>query len=531
MHTAPLFFVRSPLAVIILALLIPAQAYLHLFQPVTGYSIAALVLGITAVVFTLFSRGSLAVTLLVAFNETFFAFYNSSGWLEPGFEIMYRLLLIGIAAFMVTTLKRMHGVTQFEQMHFKSLVTHATEGILLIDQQGRIVLANPSASGIFGYSQEEMKGKQIENLLPENIRERHVQFREAFTRNPQNRSMGAGRDLSGLRKDGALIPLEISLGHYRQKKAIYIIAFLVDITRRKQIEQQLISKNQQLEQITADIKKLNSQLELRVEQRTLILQEALQKLEQSQTELMEALDKEKQLNEIKSRFVSMASHEFKTPLSTVLSSASLLGKYTLSEDQPKRDRHVNKIKDSVRHLAGILDDFLVYGKLEQGRVMPASISTFNIRELMETVADEMDHLKKAGQEVIISCSGSCMAASDVSLIKNIITNLLSNAIKYSKEGQRMWLHAETSEAGIIISVKDEGMGISEEDQQGLFTSFYRGTNAMNIQGTGLGLHIVRRYLDLLNGEIKVQSRLNEGSVFTVIIPNKIATAYEKDSDH
>src|ERR1041385_7579642 len=124
------------------------------------------------------------------------------------------------------------------------------------------------------------------------------------------------------------------------------------------MESGMLEQQQQLEKVTNDVRKLNAELEAKVEERTIILKEALQKLEQSQSELSEALDKERQLNEIKSRFVSMASHEFRTPLSTVLSSASLLSKYTQSDHQDKRNRHIDKIRNSVKHLNDILEDFL-----------------------------------------------------------------------------------------------------------------------------------------------------------------------------
>jgi signal transduction histidine kinase len=147
-----------------------------------------------------------------------------------------------------------------------------------------------------------------------------------------------------------------------------VIAFVVDITHRKEIERSMLHQQKQLEKVTNDIRRMNTELEGKVEERTIILKEALQRLEQSQAELSEALDKERQLNEIKSRFVSMASHEFRTPLSSVLSSASLIGKYTTTEQQANRDKHVNRIKESVKHLNDLLEDFLSLGKLDEGKI-------------------------------------------------------------------------------------------------------------------------------------------------------------------
>src|SRR4029078_9341504 len=160
-----------------------------------------------------------------------------------------------------------------------------------------------------------------------------------------------------------------------------------------------------LERITNEIKTLNAELEAKVEERTLILREALQRLEESQKELSEMLQKEKELSEIKSRFVSMASHEFRTPLSTVLSSASLLSKYTSAEDQDKRNRHIVKIKNSVQHLNDILEDFLSLGKLDEGKVN-ANPASFDLKELVLETTDEFKGLLKKGQEIIYDHKGN-----------------------------------------------------------------------------------------------------------------------------
>ncbi len=185
--------------------------------------------------------------------------------------------------------------------------------------------------------------------------------------------MGSGRDLFGQKKGGENFPVEVSLSAYKQNSQQFVIAFIVDITQRKEIEKSMLQQQQQLEKVSNDIRKLNADLEAKVEERTAILKEALQRLEESQAELNEALDKERELNEIKSRFVSMASHEFRTPLSAVLSSASLLSKYTTSEEQDKRNRHIFRIKDSVKHLNDLLEDFLSLGKLNEGKLGAVSI--------------------------------------------------------------------------------------------------------------------------------------------------------------
>jgi PAS domain S-box-containing protein len=252
--------------------------------------------------------------------------------------------------------------------HVNALFEHATEGIILTDQRGNMVLVNPAAARLFEYEREDLLGKPIETLIPARFHTNHEQYRQGFYKHPSNRTMGHGRDLFARTKTGREFPVEVSLSHYQQKDEHFVMAFIVDITGRKKAEQELLGQKAQLEQITADMRRLNAELETKVEDRTRVLREALQELERSQTELSEALSKEKELNEIKSRFVSMASHEFRTPLSTVLSSAALIARYTQTEEQDKRDKHIKRIRDSVKHLNILLEDFLSLGKLEEGRI-------------------------------------------------------------------------------------------------------------------------------------------------------------------
>jgi PAS domain S-box-containing protein len=406
---------------------------------------------------------------------------------------------------------------ELDTAHLASLFEHATEGIILTNGKGQITIVNPAAERMFNYEAGQIIGKPIELLIPQRFHSHHAEEREGFYHHPQNRVMGSGRDLYGKRSDGSEIPVEVSLSFYKRGDELFVTAFIVDITHRKKIEQNMLQQQMELEKMTSDMRRLNTQLEVKVEERTLILKEALQKLEQSQKELNDALSKEKQLSEIKSRFVSIASHEFRTPLSTVLSSASLLSKYTTTAEQDKRDRHVEKIKNAVRNLNDILDDFLSLGKLEEGKVEIHPV-LFNLEEFMEELAEEMKPLQKAGQQVIFSCEGNPELFSDKRLLKNIIINLLANAIKFSAENASIDIRSKTSLLQFEIEIADNGIGIAKEDQEHLFSSFFRGRNAVNIQGTGLGLHIIKRYADILNGTIKIKSTLGKGTTVTVIIP-------------
>jgi len=403
-----------------------------------------------------------------------------------------------------------------DSTHFTSLFENATEGIVLSNGKGNIVLINPAAQKMFGYPANEVIGQPVEILIPSRF-SAHKQLRNGFYEHPQNRVMGKGRELYGRRKDGLDVPVEVSLSSYTRDGELFVIAFIVDITHRREIEKNILLQQRELEKMASDMRKLNTQLEAKVEERTLILKEALQKLEESQQELSEALDKEKQLNEIKSRFVSMASHEFRTPLSTILSSATLVSKYVTADENEKRERHLRKIKDSVGHLNGLLEDFLSLGKLEEGKVS-VSISTFGVKEFIDDVIEEMKVIQKKGQQIDCSYAGEENFTSDKRLLKNILINLFSNALKFSPEETTVWIDVKNVDHQLEVKIKDQGVGIPEEDQHHLFTTFFRGKNAINIQGTGLGLPIVKRYVDLLRGDVSLESKLGAGTLVQIILP-------------
>ncbi|MCW3089322.1 MAG: histidine kinase [Ferruginibacter sp.] len=439
---------------------------------------------------------------------------------------LFIIFLILLTTLIVFYLKRLNSQLNFEKTHMTALFENATEGIVLTDQDSNIILANGAAEKMFGYQAGEMIDKPIEMLLPQSVRNKHVVLRDEFNKMPQHRSMGSGRDLYAQKKSGNNFPVEVSLSYYYKGNSRYVIAFIVDITHRKQIEESMRLQQQQLEKVSNEIRNLNAELEMKVEERTLILKEALQKLEQSQQELSEALDKERELSEIKSRFVSMASHEFRTPLSTVLSSASLLTKYTHEADQPQRSKHIERIKGAVKHLNDILEDFLSLGKLDEGKVVSVS-SPFELNSFIEETTEDIKGLLKEGQTIIYNHKGEFAIYSDKMLLKNVLLNLISNAIKFSEPNTNIIIESSVLNGNATIKVADQGLGISKEDQEHLFSSFFRGANVVNIQGSGLGLHIVKRYLDLMVGSITLESKINEGTTFTITIPTNLKI-YEQD---
>lgn len=368
-----------------------------------------------------------------------------------------------------------------------ALFNNAAIGIIAVDANGQMVYVNEYALNQFGYEKDEIYGKKIEILIPQRYKNRHEQHRDHFhNHNPHNRPMGIGLDLHGRRKDGSEFPVEVSLSTYETSEGRFSVAFIIDITSRKESEKALL--------------KLNEELEQKVKERTHSLEEALAK--------------EKDLNELKSRFVSMASHEFRTPLSTIWSSAYLVSQYTQAEDQPKRERHIQRIVSSVNLLTDILDDFLSVGKIEEGKIQ-VKVSELNLKELTEDFLSELTTILKKGQSIDYQHTGDELILQDPALLKHILMNLVSNAMKFSDEDTIITVRTSLINGVLTLSVKDQGVGISEEDQEHLFERFFRGSNVINIEGTGLGLHIVAKYAELLNGSIKCKSSLGEGTEFIV----------------
>lgn len=388
---------------------------------------------------------------------------------------------------------------------FDVLFNFATLGILVTDTGGNIMLANPFLLRQFGYTAEELAGNKVELLIPDRYAHRHEGHRDRFNHHPHNRPMGMGMDLYARRKDGSEFPVEISLGNYETPAGRFVVAFVNDISLRKQSEDALRELNAELEQKVADRTASLSRLVKQQEGQ-------MQEIKQKDDELRKALQKEKDLNELKSRFVSMASHEFRTPLSTVLSSSYLISRYTAAEEQPQREKHIQRIVSSVNLLTDILNDFLSVGKIEEGRihVRPATI---NVETIISSTVQELFELNKKNQRIHYQHNGLAEAMMDPALLKHIILNLLSNAIKFSPEGSAISVSSEREGQQLTIRIRDEGLGISEEDQAHLFERFFRGNNVSDIQGTGLGLHIVAKYTELMDGTIQCRSQVGHGTEF------------------
>ena len=520
---------------------------------------------------------------------------------------------------------------------------YATIGMLSTDRNGIITAINPFALNKFGYTKFELLGKKIEFLIPQRFHQNHIVQRNSYAENPQNRPMGSGMELFGLKKDGSEFPVQISLSNCFVNGEQYVIAFIDDSSIHKNAEAEIVRLNEGLEvtvrQRTKDLQDTLLQLEISRDQLNAALcfqkaildnagamiiatdQKGIIKLfnpeasinigysqeevvdihtpilyhnifeldskrnnlftefsisldddfevlvakarrniheeeqytfirkngtplpvlltisairdafgeltgfmwiaidiserKKAEENLRESFKKEKELGELKSRFVSMASHEFRTPLSTVLSSAYLIEKYISTADQPKREKHLQRIFSSVNMLTNILNDFLSLGKIEEGKIL-VRLATINIQELMISIAGDMKNTLKKHQKIRCFHEGNPFVLLDPSLLKHIVMNLVSNASKFSFEKSPIEIKTICYDQQVYVSVKDFGMGISVNDQKHLMERFFRGANAGNIQGTGLGLHIVSKYSELMNGRVECYSKLEKGTEFVIL---------------
>ena len=416
------------------------------------------------------------------------------------------ILSFWAAAFFVVRFISLRELEGQQEDKFKALFQYATGGILLVNQKGLIVMANPAATQLFAYQPDEMLGKPVEILIPSRLAQRHMEHRADYYHDPRPRSMGIGSDLKGLKKDGSEFPVEVSLSPFKSPEGAFVVAFVVDNTYRKNYENSILEQKQELAALTEALKDLNEGLENKVAERT-------EELEQAKNDLANALDKERELGELKSRFVSMASHEFRTPLTSVLSSAGLAKQYAERQDFENVKKHAERIKNAVNGLNTILTEFLSLGRLEEGRVS-VNAQEANLSDCVEEVYEGVKNLFKPGQTFEHRHTGDPTTFIDCNLGKNILINLISNAIKYSPEGAPILVETSIGENNVRISVRDRGMGIPDADQKHLFGRFFRASNATNTtQGTGLGLYIVQRYAEMMGGTVGFESAVEEGSVF------------------
>ena len=385
-----------------------------------------------------------------------------------------------------------------------AIIENAIDGIITIDERGRIESINPAACKLFEYIPEEVIGKNVSMLMPPPDKEQHDEYLHRYQQTGHAHIIGIGREVKGLKKDGSVFPFRLGISQVQYSGRKIYTGFIHDLSREKEAENQL--------------KEYAAHLEELVVERTQSLNATVDALLAAKEEVVLSLEKEKELGLLKSRFVSIASHEFRTPLTSIQLSVSLIEKYAEPFNNINIVKHVGKIKSAVGNLTSILNDFLSLEKLESGKQEP-TYHDFDLVKFAETITEEMQVLAKQNQNIIYQHTGTKSTIRlDQNLLKNCIVNLVNNAIKYSGENSFIGFTTEINERQCVITVSDNGIGIPEADQRHLFEAFFRAHNTGTIPGTGLGLNIVARYTHLMNGTIAFKSEVNQGTLFTITFP-------------
>ena len=385
-------------------------------------------------------------------------------------------------------------------------------GIILLDAQQHIIEANQSAERMFGYKIKELNQLHLQVLFSDaNTIELENQLK-VFLNQGVKEKKEKNLSIYGMHKSKSMFPVEVSLNIFKLCNKEYIMALVTDISKRKEQE--------------VRISKLNAEFEQKIILRTKELNETISQLEHenmlrvdAEKDINIAFRRERELNKLKTNFLSLVSHEFKTPLSGILTSIILLGKYNLSEQQEKRDKHIKIITDKVQYLNNILNDFLSLEKLETGNIN-YNLSTFKLGKVIKEVVSNANILLKEGQTIDYSDSiDEISLFQDEKIIELTLSNLINNAIKYSSENSVIAIRVRQDLEITTLEIIDDGIGIPKIDQKNIFNRYFRAENALLTEGTGIGLNISKTHIENLGGSINFESTENKGTTFTISIPN------------
>ena len=403
---------------------------------------------------------------------------------------------------------------KYREIIFDDLLQAISDAILIVDKYQKIEIVNSSMEKIFGFKTDELMNIPIRMIIRKEDRSVFNTHFDSFI-DDAKKELSKKIDLYAESKTGDVFPVEVgfNLSKVNDEKHVIII-----INKRSIESDQKSTVSESNFTLENRIKGYAKDFSSTIEE----LEKKNKKITESESEAKKALKREKELNELKTKFLSMVSHEFKTPLTGISISTMLIEKYKLETQQNQREKHLSIINGKVNYLNKIVDDFLSIEKIEKGQIK-YDLTFFRVRKLIDEVIEESKLLLKEGQKIIYNVDDidEILLHQDRKIIELTLTNLLSNAIKYSRENKTITIDIQQNETKTIIKVIDKGFGIPKKDQKNIFKRYFRAENVLLIGGTGIGLNIVKNHLNNLGGSIEFVSKVNSGTTFTVIIPNKV----------
>lgn len=371
----------------------------------------------------------------------------------------------------ITERKRAEGVLKESEQRFRQFIESAPVPTIISDSGGTIVLVNKEAEKVFGYRRAELEGLSVEALVPEAHRPPHVVHRHRFFAARETRRMGRSEVLAR-RQDGSTFPADIELSYIDTRPAPLVMSFIIDVTQRQQAEEAL----------------------------------------------RQALAHEKELNDLKSRFVSMASHEFRTPLAAIHATAETLTIYRDKMNAAQVDERLEKIRRQVNHMQGIVEDVLQLARIQAGRV-EFRPTEGDLAALCRQIFEEFEsHPANRGRLPEAGLTTPLIAFFDAQLMRQALSNVIGNALKYTPDGTPVHVALLAGAGQILFEVEDHGIGIPAADLKHLFEPFHRAANVGTISGTGLGLSIAKQAVEMHGGRLSVESEVGRGTTVTLVIP-------------
>ncbi len=378
----------------------------------------------------------------------------------------------------VTDLKLAQQAFAQSQQRLQTVVDTVVDGIFVADEKGVIESVNPAFCDIFGFQPESIVGQSIQALMPEPYNKQYMRYIRRHRSVNSRRYAEVGHEVVGLRRTGDTFPLYLAMSRAYVGNRWIFTGIVQDLTPRKRMEHEILERE-----------KLQIQLK-----------------------------KERELVELKNRFMSMISHELRTPLSVIQLSSDFMRRYSDRMSDVEKEEAISTIQTQVQHLENMVDDV---SALSRAETLDTGIrtETIDLLDLCRDVVANAQMLASDTHTIQFGGASTCEPIiGDTKLLRQAFSNLLSNAVKYSDEGTTIYFAVTCFTDTVHISVRDEGIGIPEEDQAKLFEPFHRASNVEARQGTGLGLAVTKRAIELHGGNITFKSNANDGTTFTIELP-------------